>query len=129
MHVSFLFNIMHILNGVGFEFQSIIILQAHKVNPASATAQTYRIDTKVSGRQHCASIMSWRAPERPAPVQKVSCMIKSWLENFLFIHENENFAPGMILSPQKCSWVVGLYTTSCTEFSTNEHFYAKFSFP
>ena len=80
---------MHILNGIGFEFQSIIILRAQEVNPASATGQKYRIDTKVSGRQHCTSIMLWRAPEGPA----------------------------------------SQYTTSCTEFSPNEHFYAKFSFP
>ena len=49
-------------------------------------------------------------------------------ENEIFMHENEmfinkkneNFARGMIFSPQRFSWVVELYTTSCMEFSPME---------
>ena len=43
----------------------------------------------------------------------LSCMY----ENDTFMHENENFDPGMIFSPQKFPWVVELYTTSCMTFS------------
>ena len=33
------------------------------------------------------------------------------------VHENKDFAPGIIISPQKFSWLIMLYTTSCLEFS------------
>ena len=45
------------------------------------------------------------------------------------MHENENLDPGMIFSPHKCSWVVGLYTTLCMEFHGNfifMHFHEMF---
>ena len=88
---------------------------------------------------------------REYAVQKISCMKKPWHENFMhknFIfthgyiyhifmhendfstHENENFAPCIIFSHQIISWVVGLYITSCMEFSPvktlgqNLHFHA-----
>ena len=47
-------------------------------------------------------------------------------ENDISMHEN--FAPGMIYSPQKCPWVVVLYTTSCTEFSPMKIFRQDFHF-
>ena len=44
------------------------------------------------------------------------------------MHENENFAPGMIFLPQKLSWVVWLYTTSCMEFSPRITYRQNFHF-
>ena len=54
-------------------------------------------------------------------------------ENFLFScngifkHENENFAPAMNFSPQKCSWVV--VHSFMHGILTHENLRAKFSFP
>ena len=47
-------------------------------------------------------------------------MKKSRHENFM--HQNEIFAPGMIFSPQKLSWVIRMYTHSYMEFFTQEEF-------
>ena len=49
-------------------------------------------------------------------------------ESDISMHENENVAPGMIFSPQKCSWAVGLYTNSCMEFTLMKIFVQNFHF-
>ena len=36
----------------------------------------------------------------------------------MYMHENEDFAPGIIFSSQKHLWVIGLYTNSYMESST-----------
>ena len=41
-------------------------------------------------------------------------------ENDIFMHENETFAPGIVFSPQKVSWVIGLYTTFMHGIITHE---------
>ena len=63
-----------------------------------------------------------------------SCMEISYFhENDNFMHENDismykTFAPGMIFSPQKCSWEVELYTTVFMEYSPMKTFGQNFNF-
>ena len=61
------------------------------------------------------------------PIQKMSCMSKSWHE--ILMHEMilENLAPAMIFSPQEISWVVRLYTTLCMELSPMRIFWPEYS--
>ena len=43
-----------------------------------------------------------------------ACMKKEIIHKIdIFMHQNQNFAPGMIFSPQICSLVGELYTTAC----------------
>ena len=46
------------------------------------------------------------------------------------MHENEDFAAGMIFFAQKCSWEIGLYTASYFMHGIliHENSWAKFSF-
>ena len=41
-----------------------------------------------------------------------------YMKSGMYMHENENSAPGIIFSPQKHLWVIGLYTNSYIESST-----------
>ena len=65
---------------------------------------------------------------------KFSCVEISYFHAWRFhfddmpMHENENVPPGMIVSPQKFSWVGGMYTTPCMESSPYENFWSSFSF-
>ena len=53
-------------------------------------------------------------------LQEVSYFSMTFLfmKSGMYMHENENFAPGIIFSPQKHLWVIGLYTNSYMESST-----------
>ena len=48
-------------------------------------------------------------------------------ENDISMYENECFATGVMFSPRKCPWVIGLYTISFMNFSL-KIFCAKVSF-